>query len=367
MEIFDVAVLGGGMLGSAIGWGCASRGARVALLDGGDVALRAARGNFGLVWSQSKGDGVPAYAAWTKSAIGAWPSLAERLSGLAGRDIGYRAQGGLVFCLGEKELEARRAFVSRMHNQGASGLRLLNRAELLDLMPDCKLGPDILGASLQPEDGHINPLMVLRGFHAGLAAEGAAHLPGADVANIELASHFTVYRADGSAVHARKLVVAAGLGTQRLAGMIGLDVPVRPVRGQNIVTERLPPTLPLPASALRQTVDGTMQIGITSEDDGDPEPRTRVANLSTMAARAIRILPSLAHARSLRTWGALRPMTPDRLPAYAQSDSHPGAFVAVGHSAVTLAPQHAGPLAEAILAGRLPDEATAFHPRRLHV
>lgn len=367
MEIFDVAILGGGMLGSAIGWGCASRGARVAVLDGGDVALRAARGNFGLIWSQSKGDGAPSYAGWTRDALAAWPALAETLSGFAGRDIGYRAQGGLVFCLGEEELEARHAFVNRMHNQGASDLRLLSRAALLDLMPGCKLGSDVLGASFQPRDGHINPLMVLRGFHAGLAASGAAHLPGADVVQIERDAHFKIHRADGTAVQATKLVVAAGLGTQRLATMIGLDVAVRPIRGQNIVTERLPPMLPLPASALRQTIDGTVQIGITNEDDGDPEPRTRVMNLSTMAARAIRILPALAQAHSLRSWGALRPMTPDKLPAYAQSDTHPGAFVAVCHSAVTLAAQHAGPLAEGILAGRLPDTVAAFHPRRFHV
>lgn len=367
MEIFDVAILGGGMLGSAIGWGCASRGARVAVLDGGDVALRAARGNFGLIWSQSKGDGAPAYAAWTWDALGAWPALAEQISGLAGRDIGYRAQGGLVFCLGEKELEARRTFVVRMQNQDVSGLRLLSRAELLDLMPGCELGPDVLGASFQPKDGHINPLMLLRGFHAGLAAEGAAHLPGADVVRIEQDGHFKVHRADGAEVHAAKLVVAAGVGTQTLAAMVGIDVPVRPVRGQNIVTERLPPLLPLPAGGIRQTVDGTVQIGTTREDDGDPEPRTRVANLSTMAARAIRLLPALAEARSLRTWGALRPMTPDGLPVYAQSDSHPGAFVTVCHSAVTLAPQHAGPLAEGILAGRLPDATAYFHPRRFHV
>lgn len=254
-----------------------------------------------------------------------------------------------------------------MHNQGVSGLCLLDRRELLDLMPGCELGPDVLGASLQPRDGHINPLMVLRGFHAGLVAEGAAHLSGADVVGIERDGHFRILRADGAMVHAARIVVAAGLGTPQLAAMIGPDVPVRPIRGQNIVTERLPPVLPLPASALRQTVDGTVQIGITSEDDGDPEPRTRVENLSTMAAQAIRILPALAQARSLRSWGALRPMTPDKLPAYAESETHPGAFVAVCHSAQTLAPQHAGPLAKGILAGRLPDTVADFHPRRFHV
>jgi len=365
MDVYDIAVIGGGMLGSAIAWGCAEGGARVAVLDGGDVALRAARGNFGLVWSQGKGVGMPAYAAWTHASLAAWPALAARLSGLAGRDVGYRAGGGVVFCLGDAEMQARRDEVRRLHNMGANGLRMLDRRELLELMPGCPLGAEVTGASHEPRDGHADPLTLLRGFHAGLRQAGAAHLPGAEVVGIE--PGFVIHRADGARLGAGRLVIAAGLGTPRLAAMVGLDVPVRPVRGQNLVTERLPPMLPLPASALRQTADGTIQIGVTIEDDGDAEPRTRVADLAGMAARAARVLPDLKAARVVRTWGALRPMTPDGFPAYAESPTHPGAFVAVCHSAVTLAAQHAGALAQGILAGRLPDAVADLHPRRFHV
>lgn len=365
MERYDLAVLGGGMVGAAIGFGCADRGARVAVLDEGDVALRAARGNFGLVWSQSKGDGMPAYAAWTRHSLDLWPALAARASGLAGRDVQYRAAGGLSFCLGEAELIARRDFVARMHNQGQPGLRMLDRAELLALMPGCPLGPEVLGASFQPADGHVDPLTLLHGLKAGLRAAGGAELPGAAVIAVERRGEaYRVVRADGAAIEARRVVVAAGVGTTKLAAMIGLDVPVRPVRGQNIVTERLAPILPLPASALRQTGEGTIQIGVTSEDDGSFETPTTTAALATMAARAIRVLPPLARARMVRGWAALRPMTPDGFPAYAESATHPGCFVAVCHSGVTLAAAHAGPLAEGILRGVLPDFAADLHPDR---
>jgi glycine/D-amino acid oxidase-like deaminating enzyme len=362
---YDVAVIGGGMVGAAIGYGCAARGARVAVLDEGDVALRAARGNFGLVWSQSKGDGVPAYAAWTRRSLELWPALAERVSALAGRDVQYRPVGGLTFCLGEAELEARRGFVQRMHNQGQAGLRLLDRKELQALMPGCPLGPEVLGASYQPADGHVDPLTTLRGFHAGLRREGGAQLPGAAVTGVEKRGGlYRIQRADGSEVMAARIVVAAGVGTTRVAAMVGLDVPVRPVRGQNIVTERLRPILPLPASAVRQTGDGTVQIGVTSEDDGILETPTTTAALAKMAARAVRVLPPLASARMVRGWAALRPMTPDGCPAYAESATHPGCFVAVCHSGVTLAAVHAGPLAEAVLTGAMPDFAADLHPSR---
>ena len=62
---YDVAVVGGGLVGAATSWGLAREGLRVALLDEGDRAVRASRGNFALVWVQNKGIGMPQYAAWT--------------------------------------------------------------------------------------------------------------------------------------------------------------------------------------------------------------------------------------------------------------------------------------------------------------
>ncbi|MGH7052139.1 MAG: FAD-dependent oxidoreductase, partial [Acetobacteraceae bacterium] len=56
---YEFVVIGGGLVGAAIGWGLARLGQRVAVLDEGDVAWRASRGNFALVWVQSKGLGMP--------------------------------------------------------------------------------------------------------------------------------------------------------------------------------------------------------------------------------------------------------------------------------------------------------------------
>ena len=65
--IFDiiVIVIGGGLLGSAIGFGLTRLGLGCAILDEGDTSYRAAHGNFGLVWVQSKGIGFPVYSDWT--------------------------------------------------------------------------------------------------------------------------------------------------------------------------------------------------------------------------------------------------------------------------------------------------------------
>ena len=79
MEHYDAIVIGGGLVGSAIAYGLARAGLKAALLDEGDVAFRASRGNFGLVWVQSKGDGAPHYQRWTRqSAQYPWTRQAVR-------------------------------------------------------------------------------------------------------------------------------------------------------------------------------------------------------------------------------------------------------------------------------------------------
>ncbi|MDX1607389.1 MAG: FAD-dependent oxidoreductase, partial [Candidatus Competibacterales bacterium] len=83
MADYDYAVVGGGMVGAAIAYGLtrrvAQRGRRVVLLDEGDRALRAARGNFGLVWVQSKGLNCPPYAHWTRDSADLWPDFEREL------------------------------------------------------------------------------------------------------------------------------------------------------------------------------------------------------------------------------------------------------------------------------------------------
>jgi glycine/D-amino acid oxidase-like deaminating enzyme len=75
----DTLVIGGGLVGLSVAYGLARAGERVQLLDEGDDAYRAARGNFGLVWVQGKGLGRPDYARWTLQAAAAWPAFAPEL------------------------------------------------------------------------------------------------------------------------------------------------------------------------------------------------------------------------------------------------------------------------------------------------
>src|SRR5260370_42061499 len=113
MTRYDAIVIGGGLVGSAIAYGLAREGLRVTLIDEGDVAYRASRGNFGLVWVQSKGDGAPHYQRWTRRSADEWPTLAAELSARTGISVGHQRPGGVHLCLGHAELGARRALMER--------------------------------------------------------------------------------------------------------------------------------------------------------------------------------------------------------------------------------------------------------------
>ena len=105
---YDVAVVGGGLVGSAIAWGLARAGQRVAVLDEGDIAKRASRGNFALVWVQSKGLGMPAYTGWTVRASQAWGRLAAELKQQTGLDVCFQRTGGFHLTLSARTSSAQR-------------------------------------------------------------------------------------------------------------------------------------------------------------------------------------------------------------------------------------------------------------------
>lgn len=368
----DVAVIGAGLVGSAVALGLARLGQRVLLLDEGEDRWHASGGNFGLVWVQGKGAGSGAYAAWTRASAEAWPTFAAELQDAVGLDVAYAKTGGLSLCLDEATLDARATLIKRMHNQptpGANDAEMLDAAELHRLVPG--LGPRVAGASFCPHDGHADPLRTLRALQAAFVQAGGRIRRGLRIESIETIASGSNggdgggFRLTGqvSVIEAGRVVLAAGLGNARLAPLVGLAGPVRPMRGQILVTQRMPELCAFACHRFRQTADGTVMLGDTHEDVGLDASTTQAA-AHDLAAYAAACFPALGNARVIRQWGALRVLSPDGLPIYAQSTTHPGAFLVTCHSGVTLAAIHAGALASAIAAGALPPEVASFTPDR---
>lgn len=365
---FDVAVVGGGLVGVATAWGLSREGCRVVILDEGDRAVRASRGNFALVWVQSKGLGLAPYAGWTIRSSNAWRGFSDLLKQETGLDVSFQRPGGFHLCLSEKELEARANVLKRLHNQPGIvdyKTEILTHDQVKAMLPD--IGPEVVGGSFCPLDGHVNSLRLFRTLHTALNARGVSYLPGHRVDTIvREGGEFRLTTTQGE-VRAAKVALAAGNANMRLAPMVGLDCPMKPERGQIVVTERLRPFLNHPVVTLRQTDEGTVMIGDSKEESVDPSGLT-IGVSATEAERAVRQFPLLANVNVVRTWSAIRVMTQDGFPIYDQSQTHPGAFTVCCHSGVTLAANHALTIAPMIARGALDASLVApFSARRFHV
>lgn len=365
-SVHDVIVIGGGLVGAAIAYGLTRRRLKPVLLDEGDVAFRAARGNFGLVWVQSKGAGAPEYQRWSRLSSELWADFAAELKDACGVDAMHERLGGYSICLSEEELAGRCKLLEQIHlEQGETRFEyeVLDRADLKKRVP--AVGPDPVGATYTRYDGAANPLYLLRGLHAALLRRGGAYVHQARVGVIAAKPGEFSVAAGGATYVAPRLVLAAGLGNKDLAPLVGLDAPVRPVRGNIVVTERVAPVIPL-THTIRQMPEGGLLLGDSYEEAGYDD-FTSLTPLRDITARAVRTFPFLRDINVVRTWAALRVMSPDGLPIYEQSREFPGAFLATCHSGVTLAAAHAVRYAQYITDGALPPELARFAAARFHV
>jgi hydrogen cyanide synthase HcnC len=365
---FDFAVIGGGLVGAAIGWGLARRGRRVAMLDEGDNAYRAARGNFALVWVQSKGAGMSRYATWTRESADAWPELATTLRLDTGLDVCLQQPGGFHLLLSQKEMENRANALKRLNSQPGMvpfEYHMLDHGQVARMLP--RIGPQVAGASFCPLDGHVNALRLLRALHVAFQRHGGGYFPEHRVEQITFRDgEFWLDCGDGQ-IGAPKIVLAAGLGNARLAPMVGINAPVRPQRGQIIVTEKIAPFMPYIVHTIRQTDEGSVMVSDSVEEAGyDVSVGSEV--LAVMADRAVKMFPHLGRLNVVRCWAALRVMPQDGYPIYDQSKDCPGAFITTCHSGVTLAAAHAFLLPPCIDESDLTNESlTPFSTQRFHV
>jgi glycine/D-amino acid oxidase-like deaminating enzyme len=360
---YDAVVVGGGLIGLAVGYGLARRGLCTVILDEGDRALRAARGNFGLVWIQSKGATFRPYASLSRRSAALWPDFARELEEVSG--IGVRLRwGGLHLCHGEEELTARAALMRQQFDTDLpvpGAYAMLDRKDLLGVLP--QVGPEVVGASYGRLDGHVDPLRLLRALTVAYVRCGGAFRPDSAVSGIERVGSGYEVVAGGERLHGDKLVLAAGLGNARLAPLVGIGLPIFPLRGQVLVTERQAPWLTTATHVVRQMDEGTIVIGDSQEDAGYDDG-TELGVLGNIAARAVRSFPLLARAQIVRAWSCLRIMTRDGIPIYQESTTCPGAYAFSVHSGVTLAAVHASVLAAAVADGALGAELAPFSGAR---
>jgi len=340
----DVIVVGGGLSGSAIALGLMrERAGKVILFDEQLPTQRLSRGNFGLTWFMCKGAKHPVYAQWSRLACRQWPDFAAGLEAETGYDIELEWTGGAVHALGEAEFRAHAESVENLKTVCARvGLdypvRMLDRAEFSDLIPEIALGEEVTGAMYTPEQGHVNPLKLMAALRCAFQKRGGEFIGAQSVSAVvpHANGHVTVKTSRGD-YQCRQLVVASGHGSIRLLAPLGEKLHIYPQRGQLMVTQRHTRVLAIPMLSVRQTPDGTFVIGLSTEDTA-LDTRVTAAAMKSQARNAIRLFPLLGTLNWVRAWGAIRVMTPDGAPTYSRIPGIEQITVVALHSAVSLAP-----------------------------
>ncbi len=325
----DVVVIGGGVRGCSSAYHLAKAGVGVTLVEKDGIASACSGATFALINVSHKDPGH--YAALSLTSARLFAGLEQEL----GEDLGYRPVGNMSSLVeDEKELPGLAQFVQRQNQVPGLKVELLSAAEARQLEP--ALTPKILGASFCAQDGHINPYKLTVGYARAARRLGATILTRTAVTGIELErDRVKAVVTDRGRIATETVVAAAGIHMPEIGRMMGLTIPVVPSRGQVITTERTRPILNRPVGSLRQTEDGTILVGVTSQFIGE-DRRVVYDDMTRNAQRALRLFPGLQRLNAIRFWAGLRPFTVDGLPILGPVGHLKGVLLATGHSGITL-------------------------------
>jgi len=362
-------VVGGGVVGLSVAHGLLKRGTEVIVLDGADDDFRASRGNFGLVWVQGKGAAAkaPHYARWSRRSAGLWADYADELHKETGVDVAFSQVGGVEYFTDEAALEEYAASLDALREgiEGDYAFEVLDHAALKRRVPE--IGRKVAGGVFSSMDGHANSLFLLRALTIAVRNAGGTIRTGTKVVDIDAKDHnFAATLLDGTRIEGDRLVLAAGLGALELGPKLGFKVPIRPQQGQVLITEKLPFFLRFPSGTLRQVNEGGVQIGASKAEVGFDDAED-ILTTASLAQHAIDVFPHLANVKLVRSWAALRIMSPDGLPIYQHSPMARGATFITCHSGITLSAAHARLLPDWILERNSAPDVSQFSESRFCV
>jgi glycine/D-amino acid oxidase-like deaminating enzyme len=374
----DVVVIGGGVIGASVAYHLARRGVRATLLERGDMASGSSGACDGLVLLQSKRPGI--HLRLAMESRGLFDRLTEELP----VSIEYRRGGGMVVIETEEEFRAMERYVQEQRETGLE-VALLDIAAARRMEPE--LSESLVGAAYSSLDGQVNPIALTHGFALGARALGARIRTHTEVTGIRReGGRVTGVETDQGRFSAGVVVNAAGVYAPRLGEMVGITVPIRPRRGQLLVTGATRPMIqgcfisaryiaakhnPELAKgkgegiAIEQTESGNLLLGSTREFAGF-DRRTTVEGLRGIARRTMAVLPGLSALNVIRSFAGLRPYTPDGLPILGPVEGVDGFIMAAGHEGdgIALSPITGELIAQYIVEGRTEISLDPFRLKR---
>lgn len=310
---FDVAVIGGGVLGTAVAARLGATTARVCLLEAeNDVAEGASKGNAGVAVSYYGAPGTQQTELINASNPG-WEDLCRRL------DVPYRRIGAVMVALDQHE-------AGRLQHTWQEAAACGARAEMLTARQVREVEPLVtetcVAGLFLPDEGIIDPMRLTVAYAQLAALNGVEVRLGAKVVSLEHdgAGLTTVTTAPGWRARARYIVNAAGAAAAQISALAGGEkLAAWPRKGQYIVLDR---AFGERMSAIVfcthgtdtkginvvPTTHGSVLLGPTAEDIEDAEDKaTDAAAIARVLAQAQRLVPAASAAYAIKSFAANRP------------------------------------------------------------
>jgi len=375
---FDVAVIGGGVIGVSAAHALAERGARVVLLERGALCSGASYGNAGWI-SPSHGTPLPApgvirqalrwlfdpespfyvkprpsleLARWlwgflraasapraaetmrvNRQLIVASLARYEKLGAELGDDFGFARRGLVVACESDEGLAKARHELELLQRLGGEG-QALGAAELRARLPGA--APSLRGGVWFPEDAHLDPERFVLALARRASELGAQLETGQEVLELETAGRrVTRVVATRGEFRAQQVVLAAGAWSPGVVSRLGLALPVQAAKGYSVTVRCRPDRLADPV-LLSEAKVAVTPLGDRLRFAGTLELAGLDLSVNARRVRAIlraaeRFLPGLAESPRLETWRGLRPLCPDDKPVLGRPRAFDNLVIATGH------------------------------------
>lgn len=363
----DVVIIGGGVIGCAIAYALAKKGAKVTVLERDRIGAHASSAAAGMLGAQVEMDFPGPMLDLCLQSRERYSLWQRRLLEETGVDMELREEGMLRLARTTTEVEALR---KREEWQRHLGLEAtwLERETLLSLEPD--LSAEWLGGLSIPGDGQVLASRLVQALAHGIRLYGGTIAEGVHVHDVVTnGEKATAVETNCGPYRCEALVLSGGAWLSPLASRLGLSLPVSAVKGESIA---LRPPRPL----FQRTLFGSEGVYLVPKRDGrviagatekpeDTRPGVTAAGAAWLLQEAIRLIPALEEAEWLGAWSSLRPRTPDGMPVLGPLSAWDNLFVAGGHfrNGILLAPATGEGMAAWIAGEEIPNWGS-FSPER---
>tara|TARA_B100000676_G_scaffold119997_1_gene119589 strand:- start:6723 stop:7871 length:1149 start_codon:yes stop_codon:yes gene_type:complete len=352
MENKTVVIIGGGIIGSAIGFQLSSLGNKVVIVDKGPFQESCSAHSF--AWVNASSKSPIGYHSLCRTSVNKWPRFAKQL----GTEVGLNLNGTIKWENSEEGADLARQRVETLQSWNYP-VQIVDEDFIKAKDPSINIKNMTFGQYI-PNEGHVEPKRVIDACQFKIKENGGEIINSCAVTGFQKdagSQRITGVISSTGTISCDTVVIAAGTGTQQLADLLDIYIPLLESPGVVAWTDPQPKTLhgiimspaindgTYPGNDeqsevhIRQRVDGSYQMvnergGIGNHHEQNDDSQEKAENL---LLHLTEYFPQLKTATAIAEPVGYRPMPEDKFPVLGYDESWGNVYISVMHSGVTLA------------------------------